>query len=281
MSRESIISINEERNGTLGKSEITELDRHLNKYNIEGPKTSSFSDIYPEKDIERNDAEVLRLQAIFDQEPDSAKERNRYSQALEMILVEFASSWLPGFLSRASKYDDFINGIDLVLELSDSSGHTHRLGIDVTSSPQKVALKLDDTIKRTRKGLPHQMKYFESELDERRGHIELSRVVLGTNDLAVVSQLVRLFLQYKNAVVSIERIRIRKLIESHPVGKEIAKELEMQLCSFLEIAPNGDLQEILSALIEFQKEKAVTNQQDSAGDDRSNGVLEAISVALR
>ena len=60
----------------------------------------------------------------------------------------------------------------------------------------------------------------------------MSRVVLGTNDLAVVSQLVRLFLQYKNAVVSIERIRIRKLIEQHAIGVQVSKELEMQLRSF-------------------------------------------------
>jgi len=274
------MSANEKYSGTLNNLEIKELDLHLARYDIDGPKTSHFSDIYPVKDIKRNDAEVLRLQTIFDQEPNSAKERDRYARALEMILVEFASSWLPGFLSRASKYDDFIHGIDLVLEMSCVSGRVRRLGIDVTSSPQKVALKLDDTIKRLRNGPPHQMKYFASELDGTRGHVDLSRVVLGTDDLAIVSQLVRLYLQYKKTETSAERIRIRKLIEQHAIGVQVAKELEMQLRSFQVIAPHEDIQEILSALIEFRKEKAVFAQHGSADDDRSNGVLEAISVAL-
>src|SRR5512133_2060997 len=107
----------ESNQGNLNSSEIVRLDGYIEEYLRQSPRLEDFADIRPAEEIERDKTEVERLKKIFETDPAGNKELMRYALALEMILVEFSSSWIPGYLSRASEYDDFLNHTDLVLEM--------------------------------------------------------------------------------------------------------------------------------------------------------------------
>lgn len=292
MSREpesALASRVEQHSSRFDAQEIRELDKVIAEYeSSEAPKISDFSKTRTDTEGMQKDQDKLdRLHAIF-------KPENKFEhlgKALEMVLMDFASSWLPGYISKASEYDDFLNKTDLVLEMEDENNHILRIALDVTANSQKAGQKIWDIVKSLRSGGLSTLKYFKSQLDASQDIKYVPRVVAGSDDLEQTRQLIRLYLSYRRYEDPVQRIRIRKAIANHPIGADILEQILFQLQRTASIlhsadAPQDDLDQkiayvkaTISELERYKKENAVPEQSSTDSQDR-NSVLEAIKQAF-
>ena len=179
------ISKLEQRSSYLSAQELRELDKALAHYaNEEAPMINEFKDIRPEMDIEKDEKELTRLLSLFKTNNKEGKEKfELLGKALEMVLMDFGSSWLPGYISKASEYDDIFNKTDLVLEMENENDHIIRLAMDVTANSPKTSQKIWEIVKSLRLGRLTKLKYFRSQLDGSRDIKHVPRVVVGSDNL--------------------------------------------------------------------------------------------------
>lgn len=138
------------------------------------------------KDIEliskirsRFQAQNARL-AESDEEIGRMEARDKRSQATEKIVTYQGeeSEWFghEAFLIKTTEYDDFVNGVDIVLEFNlenpeeiglEDSVHRVALAIDATSSQvlSQVEEKISNCVKKIRGETKSEVKYFISQVD--------------------------------------------------------------------------------------------------------------------
>ena len=227
----------------LDAQEIKELDDAIDQYDKESPRIAEFQDIRGKIDLQNDQREVDRLRGIFKEKaPNEKSERfERLGKTLELVLLDFSSSWLPGYLSRASEYDDMLNKTDLVLEMQDDNDRTLRIALDVTANSPKTGAKIWEIIKALRLGRLSRLKYFRSQLDDSRDIKYAPRVVIGSDDLDQTRQLARLYLSYNRSKGNTEkRNLIRRAIAEHPIGRGILEQILFQLRRSAGILANAD-----------------------------------------
>ena len=137
------------------------------------------------------------------------------------------SQWFSehGFTIGASEYDDWVNGIDLLVEFrkpNSPEAPLLALGIDVTFSID-VTDKFDRLRKQMEDGSLAKMKYFASEHSEEKGPRDnLPEVIVGIS-AKTVSELQELWLD-----------RDQMALEQHRVQIMILMEIKEQLLTFIE-----------------------------------------------
>lgn len=276
---------------TLAESEILKLQLLLAEFRKQSPKLTDFSGIYLPFEIRKDLQEIQNLRKKFEQSSPEQKEGEFYAAVLEMIVMEFASCWTSGYLSKASEFDDYKRQTDLFLEIEGEDGNVARFSIDVTSSQNHAGLKLIEAIEEIRTGTFHEVKYFQSELDDTKGRQTMPRLIVGADKIEIV-ELARLFLRHKNAPNAEARKNNHTLIASHRFGSEIKKEIRSRIKTYLmrlnllkstfnkpadQIAEQIKKLEIAYSTLSENEDIEKAPEKDSG---KTNGVLITIEQAL-
>ena len=198
------------------------------------PQLEDFHDIFPSDEIARDKELVRMLEAKWEKDP-GARVNQEASELLEGLLaIDGAEEGWFGeetYVVPVSKYDDYKNGVDFVLEIPQRNG-VLRIGVDVTLSRDNSVLNH----KKAREGLTA-LKYFSSEAEERtRGIFEgIPRVVV---DLSVSRKM-------KKAELLALKVRrgdqfSRNLFRHHGLREEVINKILDGLDRGLKSTLNGD-----------------------------------------
>jgi len=201
---------------------------------------ANFTDLYGEENVAKDLAEVSRLEDLF-----KNNETQMTAEVMEAIFFEQSelSDWLGPHAEtiKTSKYDDYINGVDLVAEFDNGETHSNHLAlaVDITFGSATLGNKFERIKKEILADKLAQVKYFESH-GFKGTLLQIPRVVIGVeNDR--VKELAALWNQGK-----------KKDLSEHPVRDLILKQISSQLEEFLALAiannSNGAIKSYRKAL---------------------------------
>lgn len=151
--------------------------KFVDPFKNDAPDPENFvGDPYTDKEVETDLAETQRRETSIHKE---MHDRARLAEALLYYLIEHEELFGPKISAiPASRYDDLLNGVDMILEIQGGVG-PHWLAVDVTSSEDKR--DIDDKkiaiIKALRNEKITEVKYFQSEPDI-KGRINMPKIVL-------------------------------------------------------------------------------------------------------
>lgn len=164
----------------LKPAESKMRDKCSSKHDEERLKLDDFiNDPYEASEIERDKKEEQRLEKIFDK----ATPRGKLFEAIVATKSE-AVKWF-GENTKVvvlSKFDDYINGGDIMLEMQNDKNEIVRIMVDLTTSIQESEAtdKIKKTYKLIESGKLSEAKYFKSKVDATKGKINPSaRVIIG------------------------------------------------------------------------------------------------------
>ncbi|MFZ2253060.1 MAG: hypothetical protein WAW13_02685 [Minisyncoccia bacterium] len=217
----------------------------------------NFIDLYGESNVARDLQTVTRLKAGF--ERDEAK---HMAEVLEAIIYEqiTQSEWLgPNAETiRPSEYDDFVNGVDLIVEFDDTESSRHlALGVDITFGSDTMRKKFTRIRNEIHEDKLAEVKYFESH--GFKGSLkQLPRVVIGV-EIDTIVELAGLWIHGS-----------KKELATHFIKNIISEEIERQLRTFLAYARSinsvNAIRSYTSALSTLEK---VRVGSDSTGMDQN------------
>ncbi len=194
-------------------------------------KLERFTGLYDENILARDIAEVKRLEELFEPSPSKT-----YADIFEAIVCEHGelSDWFGSGCEviKTSPFDDYVNGIDMVAEIKgEHQGFSHlALGIDVTFGSKDLHKKFDPIRARIDKGHLGEVKYFYSDRQHYRAHLEkVPQVIVGV-EIERLKDLALLWMNRKN-----------KELSRHPAQITILEEVALQLEAFTNYAKkNGE-----------------------------------------
>jgi hypothetical protein len=231
----------------LEKSNFTPEKAHARAQKILGEseiRLESFADLYDKEGIRRDTEEVARLEGKFEGDP-MAK---MYGNILEAITCEHGelSDWFGpnSQVIKTSRYDDYINKIDMVVETQEDRSFSHlALGIDVTFGKYDLHKKFDQIRTNIDAGTLGEVKYFWSDQQNFHGRLQkIPQVVVGV-EIDRVKELGQLWMQQE-----------KKHLAAHPVQVTLLKEAKEQLEAFAAYAKRTGKPE-LAAIFERELKK--------------------------
>lgn len=271
-----------------------------------------FKGVYPAEEI-RRDQEVVKglndhfeapLENLGSEDRERIKRIKETSSAVETIVADGSESydWMGENATAVvtSTYDDWVNGIDGVVEFSqnnrDEEPQRIALAIDASMNPDfgSVHKKVTRNIqKMTGDDKPPRVKYFESQITGKKGPLEMIVPVVVGVEGAHARELIVLFSDIlflrkkpnKTAKDSEQLKILNKKMETHPAQIIFLEEIKEQLQTYLELS--GQLnnakflgyQKQIRALLNIIEEilTAKTNIKNEWEDDQ---VMTAISDIL-
>ncbi len=199
-------------------------------------KLERFVGLYDENVLARDAEKVRRLKEGFESSPSKA-----YADIFEAIVCEHGelSDWFGSGceIIKTSLFDDYVNGIDMVAEIKgEHQGFSHlALGIDVTFGSKDLRKKFDPIRAGIDKGHLGEIKYFYTERQHYRAHLEkVPQVVVGV-EIERLKDLALLWMNRKN-----------KELSRHPAQIIILEEIALQLETFESYAKKSDRREVKS-----------------------------------
>jgi len=233
-----------------------------------------FSDLYSEESI-REDLELSsRLEAKFEKE--NNPETHRLATILEEVFSEQIelNDWLGEGVTtqKASRYDDFVNGVDEIVEIEEENSVNHwAVAIDVTFGTN-LSSKFGRIKKEIESGDLATVKYFENSERSFKGKLsKIPRIIIGTGKENIV-KLAKLWVEKNN-----------KELASHPVQFEILEEIILQLEAFKRYAEKLGKEDIvkiydrqLSIAIKMSKEKQELRKKSDLSYRKDDKVFESI-----
>jgi hypothetical protein len=205
------------------------------------PNPKDFRDIYSTS-VDTDMAEVARLESIYKEQSDEMDAYFRQKKEIKdkiAYIAEFiigdqlSGEWLAGKgnCTPTSKFDDYKNGVDMVIEFpqEESPNKYLGLGIDITTSKDATDIrkKLDRILKNdVLRDSTTEIKYFESE--EIKRAISVPRVIIALQD----DQIKSLFTQ--------EDRNNKQALAEHKAHLIILYQLQQQCTTFFKIAHRKD-----------------------------------------
>lgn len=191
----------------------------------------NFIHPYEEAIVKRDVARAEKLRAKYETD----EPHKKYADVMEGILYEQIelSNWFGESAStiKTSLYDDYVNHVDLIVELKEEAkAHAYLgLAIDVTFGTTAMQKKFDTIRSEILSGKLTEVKYFESEHSPHKGlYQKLPRVVIGVEREHII-ELAAMWLDPKR----------KKELATHPIQKIILEEIASQLEGFREFAQTG------------------------------------------
>lgn len=196
-----------------------------------------FADFYAREMINEDKRTIADCEQEFLKRAKEHPEKERW-QRLALIFEALVldqterSNWLgaDAMTIRASKFDDYVNGVDMIVEFPEEVSRHLALAVDVTTSDllaekfSRIREEIDDDY------LP-QIRYFNSK--NFRGELKnVPRVIIGA-DRSTVRQIGELWLENKNKELAI-----------HPMRKIILDEIIIQLKTFSDYAASRGKKDI-------------------------------------
>ncbi len=250
---------------------------------LENPEYSiqetDFIPIYGEDAVRRDLAHVEKLEGYF-AENQGVAERNtkKIADTLEAIVLTQSemSEWLGDAKTlRSSRFDDYINKVDMIAEWSSGAEGTRVLGlaVDVTFGLIGVQKKLREIKAEIDNGVLGSIRYFKDERGDFMGtRNNVPRTVIGVSQ-PVVQELARLWVEGE-----------KKLLGQHPVQRVFIDQIATQLRSMERYAERTGKFDVAMA---YRKAlAAVTPVEDSkqgivAGELANDLVVQEIQSQLK
>ncbi len=245
------------------------------------PDEFDFGDKYERQEIAQDVDRVIRLKEKFKKERER-KETKQMSTILEAIIFEQGElgEWFGenSFTIGVSEFDDFVNGIDMVVEFheqDDLEMPPLELGIDVTFTNDTTP-KFDGLKEQIENGELSTIKYFCDSTDVRGKKENVPEVIIGVSG-KTTNELTQLWLEkdhdalpkYRIQIMILEQIRVQliafmsyaKLCDKDDladiyesrlqvVNKIIAKKKEL----YDEVIPELDEDPVYFAIINYIRE---------------------------
>lgn len=188
-------------------------------------RPDDFAPPYDARQVADDKALVARLEAKFGNDEFAHK---KYADVFEAIIYEHIeqSDWFGPTAQtiKTSKFDDYVNGIDLVTEFSnEDQSLTHLgLGIDVTFGTTAMEKKFQRIREEIKTGKLATVKYFQSEHSPIKGtYRDMPRVVIGA-EREHITELAARWMDPK----------MNRELANHPVQTILLDEIEAQLEGF-------------------------------------------------
>jgi hypothetical protein len=239
---------------TLDDRVIAEAFQKVKLHFDEGRiQPEEFIGIYPKAVVEEDEMLAEELERKFEQVLTPEKKLAIVFEEIFADQIE-ANQWLGENIlaQRTSRFDDFKNGADVILEIRDAASARHlAIAIDVTygSNLEKKFVRIKQEIDA---GTLTNVKYFKDSEGKKLkdGLPRIPRVIIGLKRETVI-ELAKLWVNRKN-----------KELAAHPVQAEIIEEILLQLTAHRNYAKRfkkDDLvaiyDEQLALLQEIQTEK--------------------------
>lgn len=185
---------------------------------------SEFVPVYGQEAIDRDLAHVAKLEGYFKQnDSPEAKNSKKIADVLEAIVLTQSemSNWMGDAKTlRSSRYDDYVNKVDMLAEWH-TPGEGSRvlgLGVDVTFGFSGVQKKLREIKAEIDAGKLGSIRYFKDERGDIMGtRNNVPRTVIGVSQ-PVVQELSRLWLEGE-----------KRQLGGHPVQRAFIDQIAMQL----------------------------------------------------
>lgn len=167
----------------------------------------SFVGFYPADEVLRDIKMTERLRLEFARRDEQASEAGfrqiqevyQLATAMEVIVTQPLSWWGEGKTTRTSEYDDFMNGIDAVLELPGGQHIGFALDFSTSSSPEILQKKIDRATNHVLiAGKPAEVKYYVSPITKKRERITVVPIIIGLDSkdakdlVGLVSAMIRM-----------------------------------------------------------------------------------------
>lgn len=222
-------------------------------------KLIQFAGLYGDIVLKEDAGVAARLAEKYDEQPSK-----KYADILEAIVCEHGelSEWFgpQSRVIKTSRFDDYINKIDMVVETeTDNRQFSHlALGVDVTFGSADLHNKFvgPNGIKaRIDAGALGEIKYFHSDRQHFTGRKNrVPQVVVGF-EIERVKELALLWMNRRN-----------KELERHAAQVTILEEAELQLKVYADYARKIDQDELVPILeAELQKVRELLNQKRALG----------------
>lgn len=190
---------------------------------------------YDDLEIEQDKQEVERLEEKFRQEETETEfEQRKLATILEAIVYEQGeqSNWFgsDGGTVKTSKYDDDINGVDIVVEsiFNHDNAEVDHLGlaIDATSAKRSEVIekKIDHIKKAIERGELSQVKYFHSENSGLKQKLKNLPRVIVIADADTIKETAELWLKDDH--------ESKQALAKHWVQFQFLEQIESQLGAF-------------------------------------------------
>jgi hypothetical protein len=288
------------------ESSFKEEDVDLVLGNELGERVSmdDFADVYGKDEIDRDKAEVERIERGFQKkleekpfdEQDEKVKKMRRGEALEAVFRDHIESknWFgnEAVFVRSSRYDDLKNGVDGYVEFAvdGESGEIIALAIDVSMS-SKIEQKVDRNVRKVLGDERSEIKYFEPQTSTQYPKGKLENVIPlvigvdGRHSSEVFNSSAQLLKLEKNAEsaesknlrATLEASRDAKWqeLEEHPAQVIFIKEVRVQLLMYERILDGNEeradvlsrvrkAREIVEDILESKKDIDAEDMQDDA-----------------
>lgn len=201
-------------------------------------KEEDFSGLYGETRVQR-DIDLVQTQEnhFHANQTETGRENKLLADVFEAIVIEQGelNDWFGpnAFTAKTSRYDDYENGIDAVVEFEKPQEATHLgLGVDVTFSAD-TSKKFDRIRNQIESGRLPRIKYFSSERLHFRGELrKVPAVVIGASRETI------------QELIPVWMARDNKNLAGHFMQLLILKEIEAQLIAFQAYASKNNKPEI-------------------------------------
>lgn len=281
-------------------------------------RMDNFSDLYGAEVIKRDKERVAQLRKIFADlgraDSPEKKDNKKRAQIFEALLTQMIEleNWLGQEAETIvpSEFDDFENGVDLMVEFQSKGGFKHlALSIDATTHIPSIEEKLERIKGDIEHGHLTTIKYFISEKANLRGELkEVPRVVIGA-EAGTIKELSGLWLKTlkaKQKKQELEKslgqaanndsefIKLKKEIRTlqtqmaeHRIQFQILEEIKMQLECFIKLAKtnkNPDLehklQGALDTILQISNEKETELSEEERVKIDNDAVYRAIQEGI-
>ena len=255
----------------ISSAEQKVFDFLVPKYQKSAIKIEDFSDLYGDDVITNDLMYVAQVQANIEKRPYT--KRALILEALLNEQIELSDWFGPeAHTITPSDFDDFRNGVDIVIEFEEDGGFKQlALGVDVASSANHLTDKLAQIKKRILNGRLTVMKYFKSERSNIRKELRgIPNLVIGASG-EVIRDLSDLWLAANSSKFrrdkdlspeSIDNQKKRakeshRQLADHRTKALILREMKMQLEVFIPFALKNKQEEVAE---KFSKLLQVVNE---------------------
>lgn len=260
----------------------------------------SFAGSYPAPEIEADIKLTERLSAEFTKRDEQAgaegflraKETHQLATAMEVIVAQPLTWWGKGKTTRTSTYDDYINGVDAVLEIPGEQHIGFALDFSTSGFQQIIKQKIDRATDHVLvPGRPAEVKYYISPVTKKKERITVIPIVIGLdgNDakelVSLVSGVIRMRDQAANNPVMKEKLaKGFEALQKHPAQMVFILEISSQLARYRRLLENATdprlvvMRERIASMIEFIHELAEAKVKEGIWTDNleEDGVFKTI-----
>ncbi len=195
-------------------------------------RPEEFTDLYGSETIDRDREYVERTEKKFENDytPED-REALRMATVLEAMVneqIELGDWFGPDANTTvASKFDDYKNGVDTIVEFIENDANAKHLGlaIDATFSTAKIIHKIERIKDEIDMDLLTKIKYFRSDHLDIRGELSgVPRVIIGVDKQTIMD------------MVSLWKQKKKRELNEHPAQLIILQEIVAQLEAFRDYA---------------------------------------------